>query len=419
MNTEEIDETIHILQHTLGKMELALGSIVESIFWTDNLGRIRWCNKVFAELLGVTHLDVLNRPVSSLLPLEKDGELLQGLDNPFAQCYQRGRMVEGVYVFRFGEKRKDLEIRGTHFRYQQGELTAVFVIRDITMRLHLEQDLRQAQKLEAIGSLAAGIAHEINTPIQYIGDNVRYIQEEIQGLLDFVRQAQQLCRPGQELSGGVRRLRELLEALDIEFLEAELPRASAQSLEGVNHITEIVRSVKAFSGRNRAGEQGLYDINKGIQDTVNLSRGEWKYHAHVVTELDEALKPVTAYSVELNQVLLNLLINAAHAIEEKNKQNGSSEQGEIRITTKQNDTHVMIEIRDSGVGISPEIAARIFDPFFTTKEVGKGTGQGLHIAWQIIVEKHRGQISVEPNPGSGACFKILLPRQVVTDAAMI
>jgi len=264
-------------------------------------------------------------------------------------------------------------------------------------RDRLEDNLRQAQKLEAIGQLAAGIAHEINTPTQYVGDNLRFLKESF-GELDIL--LAQLVNVGGEPAS------ELLGEADFDYLKEEIPRALNQSLEGVDRVAKIVRAMKEFS--HPAREKTATDLNRAIQSTITVASNEWKYVAEIETDLDANLPAVHCSPAEFNQVVLNMIVNAAHAITDVVGDGGKGK-GKIRVRTRPDGEFAVVEITDSGSGMPPHIQQRIFDPFFTTKEVGKGTGQGLAIAHNVIVDKHGGTIKVNSAPGAGTTFTIRLP----------
>ena len=264
-------------------------------------------------------------------------------------------------------------------------------------RDRLEDNLRQAQKLEAIGQLAAGIAHEINTPTQYVGDNLRFLKESF-GELDSV--ITQLVE-----SGGAQ-ARKALDGADFEYLKEEIPRALNQSLEGVDRVAKIVRAMKEFS--HPAREKTATDLNRAIQSTITVASNEWKYVAEMDMDLDANLPSVHCSPAEFNQVVLNIIVNAAHAITDVVGDGGKGK-GRIGVRTRAEGDWAVVEISDSGSGMPAHIQQRIFDPFFTTKEVGKGTGQGLAIAHNVIVDKHGGSIKVSSAPGAGTTFTIRLP----------
>ncbi|HET8654550.1 MAG TPA: PAS domain S-box protein [Longimicrobiaceae bacterium] len=307
-------------------------------------------------------------------------------------------------------------LRGRSFPIHdaRGSVTRIVgLTEDITDRKRMESELRQAQRLEAIGHLAAGVAHEINTPIQYVGDNIRFLQEGFDELSQLVARHQAVLatleaedvRPDL-----VAALNQETAELDLDYLLEEVPRAVLQSLEGVERVAEIVRAMKEFSHPGST-ERVPLDLNRTIQSTLTVARSEWKYVAELVTEFDPQLPPVPCFPGEFNQALLNIIINAAHAIADE-VGGGTGEPGTLSVRTRRVESGVEIEVEDTGCGIPEEVRARVFDPFFTTKEVGRGTGQGLTLAHSVIVDKHGGSLHFETEVGRGTTFVIRLPLQV-------
>jgi signal transduction histidine kinase len=249
----------------------------------------------------------------------------------------------------------------------------------------------QQSTLASIGQLAAGVAHEINTPIQYVGDNTRFLQNSFTDMIKYIKN---------EPSNNN------LDNIDVKYLSQEIPLAIQQSLEGIGRVSDIVKTMKDFSHPG-AAEKTPTDINRCLQSTINISKNEWKYFAQVNTEFDPNLPLTACVRNEINQVFLNLILNAAHSIEMKDSK-GEQIKGKIDISTRKDGKYTEIRISDTGIGIPDSIKSRIFEPFFTTKEVGKGTGQGLSIA-HAIVSNHKGQIHFESKVGQGTTFIIRLP----------
>ncbi len=295
--------------------------------------------------------------------------------------------------------------------YKDGKPVAMQGIgRDITGREAAEMELRQAQKLESVGRLASGIAHEINTPIQFVGDNTRFLQDSFAGLQTLLAKYQELrdaATAGAVSPGLLDELRGTEEQSDCAYLLEEIPKALTQTLEGVTQVATIVRAMKEFAHPERK-ERVAADINKALLNTLTVARNELKYVADVETEFGDLLLVVCNIS-DLNQVFLNLLVNAAHAIGDVVKQSGKK--GKIRVRTAAEGKTVLVAISDTGCGIPEGIRNRIFDPFFTTKEVGRGTGQGLAIARSVVVERHKGSLSFESVLGEGTTFYVRLPIQ--------
>ncbi|MDO9040728.1 MAG: ATP-binding protein [Desulfocapsaceae bacterium] len=271
--------------------------------------------------------------------------------------------------------------------------------------------LLQAQKLESVGQLAAGIAHEINTPAQFIGTNITFLEEsfvDIKRLIDTFQKVLQTIAQGSAITETGREAEKLLEELDWNYLENEIPAAIQQSKEGIKRVTTIVQAMKEFSHPGRK-EKAFYDLNKILETTITVASNEWKYCAEIVTHFDANLPKVFCLADEIGQVFLNILVNASHAIASKSP--NSSEKGKITISTRHNQEHVEICIEDTGIGIPENIRARVFDPFFTTKSVGKGTGQGLAISHDVIENKHKGILGLTSETGKGTVFTIQLPIQ--------
>ncbi|MCR9200363.1 MAG: ATP-binding protein [Planctomycetaceae bacterium] len=290
------------------------------------------------------------------------------------------------------------------------ELKIVLSHDDISEVKNLQGQLVHAQKLEAVGQLAAGVAHEINTPIQYIGDNARFLKDSAADLLDVLSSAIELvdrAAAGPVSDEEIAAIKEKIEAADVEYLEEEIPSAIEHSIDGANRVASIVRAMKAFSHPGQEGKSQV-NLNEALESTITVATNEWKYVASVTREFDDSLLPTQCLPGEVNQVLLNLLVNAAHAIGDV--VGDSSEKGDITIATRQLEDSAEIRISDTGTGIPEHARERIFDPFFTTKEVGKGTGQGLAIAHSIIAERHGGTIGFETEMGQGTTFIIRLPQ---------
>jgi PAS domain S-box-containing protein len=283
---------------------------------------------------------------------------------------------------------------------------------DITERRKMQTQLRQSHKMEAIGQLAAGIAHEINTPVQFVGDNTRFFQEAFDDLIQIIKKQQEALEAAKSNSLTeelIQNMEELIEEIDLEYLEEEIPVAVEHSLKGVERIAKIVQAMKIFAHPGMVAKEPV-DINKEIEKTITITRNEWKYVADLKTDFEESLPPIPCFRAEFNQVILNMIVNAAHAIAEANKDN-QSQRGTIHIRTICEGNQAKICIGDTGAGIPEEIQHKIFDLFFTTKEPGKGTGQGLAISHSVIVEKHKGTLTLETQEGKGTTFTIGLPME--------
>jgi two-component system, NtrC family, sensor kinase len=300
-----------------------------------------------------------------------------------------------------------VEERTLEFRQANDALQA-----EMKERRLLESQLVQAQKLESIGQLAAGIAHEINTPIQYVGDSVQFLRAamtDINGLLDHHRRILETLLASDPQSQILASTQAAEQAVDFEFLRAEMPRALARTLEGIERVTTIVRAMKEFSFPS-AQEHSPTDMNCALENTLIVASHEYKHVATVDKQFAD-LPLVKCNIGELNQVFLNLIVNAAHAIETSGQTVAT---GKISIRTAAANGMAEIAISDNGCGIPPEIANKVFDPFFTTKEVGRGTGQGLSIAYGTVVTRHGGTLTFESAVGVGTTFYVRIPIEGIT-----
>jgi len=281
---------------------------------------------------------------------------------------------------------------------------------DISERKRIEQELVQSQKLEEIGQLAAGIAHEINTPIQYIGDNACFLQDafsDIKALITLYGNFLQAAKQGEVTEELIREVETKRNDIELNYLAEEIPKAIQQSQEGVERVASIVGAMKEFSHPGHREKQDV-DLNHAIQNTLTISHNEWKYVADLVTDLDPQLPPVLCLPTEINQAILNVVVNAAHAVGQALRE-GKKGRGTITVRTRCDDDWAEIRVEDTGTGIPESIRSRVFDPFFTTKELGQGSGQGLAIARSIIVDKHGGSIRFETKMEEGTTFVIRLP----------
>ncbi|MGA2653858.1 MAG: PAS domain S-box protein [Terracidiphilus sp.] len=286
----------------------------------------------------------------------------------------------------------------------------LILVRDETEKHTLDDQLRSAQKMEAIGQLAAGIAHEINTPIQFIGDNTGFMKDswnQVDEVLASARELRDEAARGAVSQSAIDRFDTCSRNADVEYLKQEVPRAIEQTLDGVQRVAKIVSAMKEFSHPGSQEKRSI-DLNRAIETTVTISRNEWRYVADVQTHLAPNLPMVPCLAGEINQVLLNLLVNAAHAIADVAKVKENS-RGTITISTRQDGDSVELAIADTGTGIPEHARERVFDPFFTTKEIGKGTGQGLMLAQTVVVKKHGGRIWFETEIGKGTTFFVRLP----------
>ncbi len=282
------------------------------------------------------------------------------------------------------------------------------IVFDIREQKKMENQLQQARKMESIGQLSAGLAHEINTPLQFVGDNVRFLGDSVESLLPLAQQAFELVRAAPaERERIIEKIGDQAEEMDLEFVVTELPSALEDAQSGLDRVTDIVRSMKVFAHSDQKDEMQPVDVNEAVANTVMVARNEWKYVADVRTEYGDGMDNVPCFPSDLNQIILNLLVNAAHAVGDVVGESG--EKGEILITTARIDDWAEIRVADTGTGIPDAARNRIFDPFFTTKPVGKGTGQGLAIVYSMVTDKLGGEIRVQNRPDGGAVFTVRIP----------
>ena len=313
----------------------------------------------------------------------------------------------------FQKENKHLELKIVPYSSPHGEwLGSVHIFRDITEQKKKEKEKEvlqskalHSQKMESVGQLASGIAHDINTPTQLVSSNIAFFDEAFTDIQASINNIIKACS---KKTVPADKILAELENADWEYLQEEIPSALEQSKEGLNRVSSIVRAMKEFSHPGSRESQDV-DINNVINVTVTVARNEWKYVADVELDLSDKIPQISCLSDEIGQVILNLLVNSAHAIEEKLGRTPDKEKGTITIKTDLQPPWVVISLSDTGTGMPQFVAEKVFDPFFTTKSVGKGTGQGLAIAYDVIVNKHNGKIKVSTEPGKGTTFTIKLP----------
>lgn len=390
------------------RLTTALEQAAEVIIVTDAEGTMLYVNPSFERLTQYPREEAIGQHSDLIHAENQDKNVLAEMRKTIKQ----GKVWKG----RIANTRKD----GTLY---QAETTIspvrdaadsisnyVIVSYDVTKEATLEAQLIQAQKMEAIGELAAGIAHEINTPTQYIGDNIRFFQESFNDILDLVKKYEALVAAvngGEAPKALAEDVVTFSGEIELDYLKEEVPIAIQQSLEGNSRVAEIVRAMKEFAHPGLE-EKTAIDINHAIRNTLAVARNEWKYVADVDLDLDETLPEVPCLPGSFNQVILNMVVNAAHAIADV-VGDGANGKGTIHIATRAVDDSAEVRIQDTGTGIPKKILSKIFDPFFTTKGVGKGTGQGLALAHAVIVEKHGGSIEVDTELGKGTSFTIRVP----------
>ncbi len=397
------------VQQSHREIEQLIAEIPSILIGVEADDRISQWNAKAEDALALSRWDVLGGTLTSC-PIPWDhATVLEGV----RRCRELQRAIEldNVTFTRIDLSAGFLRLTISPFQLSSADELGVLILgHDITDRRLLESQLAQAQKLEAIGQLAAGIAHEINTPTQYVSDNTRFLQEAFHDLATLMNQYEAVCQAAQKsdlTDAHLSAVETLATDIDAPYLRDEIPLAIQQSLEGLERVATIVRAMKDFS--HPGGEdQVSTDLNKAIESTITVARNEWKYVADMVVDFDPHLPDVPCFIGDINQAFLNIMVNAANAIGDLVNA-GKLSKGTITARTRHIDDAVEIRIQDTGGGIPETIQNKIFDPFFTTKEVGRGTGQGLAIAHGVIVEKHGGSISFETEIGRGSTFIIRLP----------
>lgn len=437
----------------------------ESMVVTDAKGVIAWANDAFCALTGYSRDEILARPVEELMPAEEvlgllgfssyigGRDLVRDIDICFS-CLGGGRapVVASVarvhggdrdecYVLigrptgareealaettrwaaaeqdRANEVERARDELATTLRELQKTQDALVEVsrragvanaeleRKVAELERMEVELRLAQKLEAVGKLAAGVAHEINTPVQFIGDNIHFLREAYDDVRREVARLSTGTADAAESPSGDFPGASSGDEVDLPYLDAQVPGAFTQVAEGVNRIAKIVRAMKAFAHDGR-GTRTNYDVNHGIETTFQIAQSEFKHIAD--TEFDLGEVPfVYCDGDQINQVFLNLIVNASHAIQDVVGNTGR--RGKLSATTRAEEDGVVISIRDTGTGISDDVKDKMFDLFFSTKEVGRGTGQGLSLVWSVIVDKHGGHVWVDTELGVGTTFHVKIP----------
>jgi signal transduction histidine kinase len=403
MPTEEVSGA-------LGWAEM-LDALPEVVALMDQEGRILRCNRAIGSYGAGPPQTVVGRSLHLVLhPLCRDTDcgLASGLRR--AEDEVITEPTEAVEIYdRVLERRIRLRLRPVRSRDgRPADGTIVVVLEDLSEQARVEEQLRQAQKLESIGQLAAGIAHEINTPTQYVGDNLTFLRDSFRDILRLLEPLIPAAADssaldpaaGAQVCGAAREV-------DLAYFRDEVPRAIEQAIDGVGRIATIVKAMKAFSHPGPA-EPMPVDIHEAIRNTVTVARNRWKYVATLDLEFDPDLPPVPCVPGEFNQVMLNLIVNAADAIAEAIKSD-ETRKGVITIRTRHDGDWAEIRVVDTGAGIPEPVRGRVFEPFFTTKQVGQGSGQGLALCHAIVVQKHRGALTFETADGVGSSFLVRLP----------
>lgn len=399
------------------RLNAIMNAISDCVITTDPEGIVQACNQATLNVLEKTVEELKGQSIFDNFD-PADRPLYQRLchdiyQNPDQKIPVHQKGGQDLFLLSRAGQKHPVEITLSTFRHDES-LYLLHYIHDISSRktieaerLQLQQDLAQAAKWEAVGQLAGGIAHEINTPAQYVGDNLTFLLDSLPDLSAILSQALALHRlsPTEEnWTAEQQKLDAMIQRHDLPFLLEEMPLALEQSREGIRQISHIVLAMKRFSHPSVNEKQDI-DLHQAIETTLTVCHNEWKHVAKVSTAFDPSLERIPALASGLNQVLLNLIVNAAHAIADHHP----NDFGQITLSTQREADYAVIRCADTGGGIPKQHQDHIFNPFFTTKDVGKGTGQGLAIAHDIIVNKHKGQFYFETEEGLGTTFIIKLP----------
>jgi PAS domain S-box-containing protein len=394
------------LGHANGMLHNIITALPGALLVADAEGRVRLCNETAAMLLGRSSEEVIGLAIEDLFDHADDGRV--GMPDQQASDVMR---AERTLLAKGGDRIAVLvstsQIADPADSTVGGSST-VYVAIDIRDRKALETELQQAQKLESVGRLAAGVAHEINTPVQFVSDSVYFLRDSMHDMMIILDKYHKLHDsvvaglPSLDLAAEVSQAER---DVDLAYVVENVPAAIDRSVDGLGRVATIVRSMKEFAHPDQR-EMIAADINQCIESTLVIARNEYKYVADLEKDLAE-LPRVVCYPGDINQVVLNIVINAAHAIEAAVA--GTTRRGRITIRTRAEEGFAVISVSDTGGGIPEAIRGRIFDPFFTTKGVGKGTGQGLAIARSVVLDKHKGRLTCESETGTGTTFVIHLP----------
>lgn len=390
------------------RYQTILDSVLEGILTVDGAGKILDTNAAAVKTLGAEKPDLLGKNVEGIFA-EPDKCLRHKLLNACIRI--GGGALEYVYVDATGQRFAGNDPFPMELTVSpavlDGEKCYLYIFRDVTHRRQLQNSLKEAQKLEAIAHLAGGVAHEINTPSQYIQDNLTFLKD---GFRDLIWVLEASLAMIDEVTPHIDKqryseLHDRITGAELAVLVEEVPDALRQSLSGIGHIARIVSSLRESAHPSGAEPKPL-DLPRIIDNARTMTRNQWKHCAELEVCPADDLPPLIGHASEISQVLINLIINACHAMEEQGGR------GKIRLSvdTKATPGFVTLCLEDSGPGVPDALADKIFNPFFTTKEVGKGTGQGLAISRDIICQRHQGEMEVTRSEAlGGAAFVMRLP----------
>lgn len=405
---EELQQIFEQVEVIKKEWELTLDCLEDIVVLTDKYGHIKRCNKALKNFTGKDYDDLIGMPINDLLggfvvsaqEFHHEGVEMCDLTNGrhfIARTYpfndvdeaQMGTVLTLHDITRIKQVAHELAQANLKLKSKSRELQKAY--NDLA---NSQQRILQQEKMASIGQLAAGVAHEINNPIGFITSNLGTLEKYIKRLFDYLEsQAAAIVSDGDV----AEHLVQMRKTLKIDYILNDIPSLLSESLDGADRVKKIVQDLKSFS-RSDDAEPKPADLVQCLDSTINIVWNELKYKAELVRDFQE-LPPVVCHAQQLNQVFMNLLVNAAHAIKER---------GIIKVSTRTDGSCVLISISDNGCGIEPQNISRLFDPFFTTKPIGQGTGLGLAIAYDIV-KKHKGDIEVDTQIGIGTTFTVRLP----------
>lgn len=392
-------------------LQCVIEHIPHAVFWKDAERRYLGCNGRFAQTIGLSSVEqVVGKTDADLYPDAGEAQSISDSDQSIVTSGEE--IISQHQLIRLPDKSlREILYSKVPLRTHEGKVFGMLgVFGDITEQKRMERQLADARQLESIGRLAAGVAHEINTPMQYISDNVEFLSDstsQVFELIDSVQeqiaQLQQATQTNNPIT--LSKLRRFDHKFD--FIREQVPKAIKDCLVGSRRVMEIVTAMKVFS---HPGTKSFVNanINDLILSTTSITRNRWKYCAKVDLNLAPDLPMMRCLPSEVNQVILNLLVNAADAVAERYG-TGEEVKGQITVTTRRATGGTVIDVTDNGCGIPEANQSKIFNPFFTTKGVGKGTGQGLTLCYAVICNQHGGTLTLESQVGQGTTFRVFLP----------
>jgi PAS domain S-box-containing protein len=406
------DELVKLQEATINSFNQTLDQVIDCVFMFDPT-TLRF---IYVNQGALDHLGYDREEFNAMTPLDIKPEFTEASFRQKISALKNNQKESISFITMHRSKAGDdipVEVLLKYAVPPGNAPRFVAIVRDISERIRqrdekeaIQSELLQKHKLESVGQLASGLAHEINTPVQFIGTNIEFFSNAYTDTIQFITG---LRTASLEWPEEIRnQMTEALKQLDWEYLKSEIPTAVAESKDGIDRISSLLSAMKRFShpGSTKMVSTDLHEI---IDTALTVSRNEWKYVAEIVTAYGGDVPKIPLLVDQMGQVVLNMVVNASHAIQEKRTKNGNQEMGVITISTRLAGEEVELTFQDNGNGIAAPIIKKVFDPFFTTKEVGKGTGQGLAICHDVITKKHHGKLLVTSKEGTGTTFTIILP----------